>query len=632
MTLFLFATQMLHAQNILDNNLIVNGGAEGGPAGTATTLVSAIPGWTRTGSANVLPYDLTGQLLLSNPAPMDHGFNYFAAGGSNGTVSTLAQDIDVSSGASTINGGNINYTASAYLGSRRIGVENENFTAEVAFAFKNAGGQTISTVRLGPIAFFWGAAGISLQRQIGLVPVGTVRITVTQTLVGPFASADSLSIILTPLGTTPGTVLGTNLVVNGGAEAGPGLPITSIAPYVPGWSTKYGATVAPYGGSRWIAPSDPTPVDRGVNLFAGWVDGSSSYQDIDVAPAASLIDAGQVTYQISAWLGGIASNQSPTLTYTFFDWSDKPLATIGKLVAAGHAGTALVQTSHADTLPPGTRRVRIDMSFASADSLADNIVFTLDAPSGPPVITAAGIVSAGAFGGFPSIAPGSWIEIYGTFLAQSTRSWLSSDIINGVAPISLDGVSVSIGGKAAYLDYISSGQINALVPSDAPTGTVPVTVTNANGISDKFWLIVNPTQPGLLAPSAFIVGGKQYVAALFSDGQTFALTQNAIAGVPSRPAKPGETLTIFGIGFGPVTPAITAGTIVTQQNSLTTPIQMTFGTALATLPYYGLAPSFTGLYQLNVVVPSVASNNALPISFSLGGVKGSQTLYISVQN
>jgi uncharacterized protein (TIGR03437 family) len=209
---------------------------------------------------------------------------------------------------------------------------------------------------------------------------------------------------------------------------------------------------------------------------------------------------------------------------------------------------------------------------------------------------------------------------------------LSSDFGNGVAPTSLDGVSVSVGGKAAYLDYISGGQINALVPSDAPTGTVPVTVTNANGTSDKFWLIVNPTQPGLLAPTSFIVGGKQYVAALFSDGQTFALPQNAIAGVPSHPAKPGETLTIYGVGFGPVTPAITAGTLVTQQNSLTTPIQMSFGTALATLPYYGLAPSFTGLYQLNVVVPSVASNNALPLTFSLGGVKGSQTLYIAVQN
>ena len=238
MTLLFNATQILDAQNILGSNLVVNGGAEDGSAGTPSALVAAIPGWTRTGSVNVLPYDLTGQLLLSNPAPMDHGFNYFAAGGTNGTISTLTQDIDVSSGASSIATGNIKYIVSAYLGSRRIGVENENFTAKVVFTFKNAGGQAISSATLGPIAFFWAAAGISLQQLFGLVPPATARITVTQTLVGPLASADNLSIVLTPLVTTPGAVLGTNLVVNGGAEAGPGSPIASVAPYVPGWSTK----------------------------------------------------------------------------------------------------------------------------------------------------------------------------------------------------------------------------------------------------------------------------------------------------------------------------------------------------------------------------------------------------------
>src|SRR3954467_3616344 len=106
-TLFFGATQMLAAQGVLNTNLIVNGGAEDGSVGTPSTLVAAIPGWTRTGSANVLPYDLTGQLLLSNPAPKDYGFQYFAAGGTNGTISTLTQDIDVSSGASTISAGNI---------------------------------------------------------------------------------------------------------------------------------------------------------------------------------------------------------------------------------------------------------------------------------------------------------------------------------------------------------------------------------------------------------------------------------------------------------------------------------------------------------------------------------------------
>jgi uncharacterized protein (TIGR03437 family) len=158
-----------------------------------------------------------------------------------------------------------------------------------------------------------------------------------------------------------------------------------------------------------------------------------------------------------------------------------------------------------------------------------------------------------------------------------------------------------------------------------------ITVTTANGTSDGFGITVNQTEPGLLAPASFTISGKQYVGALLSDG-SFALPTGAISGVASRPAMVGENLTIYGVGFGPVTGGLTAGTLVTQLNSLTTPIQFLFGSTLATVTYYGLAPSFTGLYQFDVTVPSVSANNAEPISISLGGTKGSQTLYIAVQS
>ena len=274
------------------------------------------------------------------------------------------------------------------------------------------------------------------------------------------------------------------------------------------------------------------------------------------------------------------------------------------------------------------------MNFPSSDSLADDIGFTLSAPGAPPVLTPGGIVSASAFGGFPTIAPGSWIEIYGDNLfSQSPQQWALSQFTNGVAPTSLGGVSVSVGGAAAaFVDFVSANQVNALVPSTAPLGPTFITLTNANGVSDSYPIYVNATQPGILAPSTFMVNGKQYVGALFSDGQTFALPQNAIPGVPSRPAQPGDVLTIYGVGFGPVTGGFTAGTIVTAANSLVTPVQFFFGSTQATLNYSGLAPSFTGLYQFNVVVPAgLTANSAEPISFSLSGVKSTQTLYIAIQ-
>lgn len=72
--------------------------------------------------------------------------------------------------------------------------------------------------------------------------------------------------------------------------------------------------------------------------------------------------------------------------------------------------------------------------------------------------------------------------------------------------------------------------------------------------------------------------------------------------------------------------------VVPGLNSLTMSMRVLFGTTPATLSYYGLAPSYVGLYQFNITVPNVTANNALSISYTLGGTKGSQTLYIAVQN
>ena len=246
------------------------------------------------------------------------------------------------------------------------------------------------------------------------------------------------------------------------------------------------------------------------------------------------------------------------------------------------------------------------------------------------------VVSASAFGDFSSVAPGSWVEIYGSNLAPDTRGWTGTDFTgpNGdMAPTSLDGVSVSIGGQAAFVDYISPTQVNAELPSNIPTGgPLALTVTSGSLTSAPFTLTVNATEPGLLAPSNFTVGGNQYVVAQHSDG-TYVLPAGAIAGVNSRPAQPGETIVIYGVGFGSVTPNIPAGEIASGANQLSANLQIKFGQtpAQVPLPYDGLSPGFVGLDQFDVVVPSVASSNLVPLTFTLGGTAGTQTLFTAVQ-
>jgi uncharacterized protein (TIGR03437 family) len=248
-----------------------------------------------------------------------------------------------------------------------------------------------------------------------------------------------------------------------------------------------------------------------------------------------------------------------------------------------------------------------------------------------PAITPGGVVGASAFGGFTSASQGSWIEIYGSNLASGTRSWLASDFQGVNAPTSLDETSVTIGGQAAFVDFISPGQVDALVPSNVDTGVQPVTLKTAAGTSDAVNITVNAIEPGLLAPSSFIIGGIQYAVALFLDG-TYVLPEGAIAGITSRPAKPGDIIVLYGTGFGPVTPDIPAGQLVEQNNTLASSFQMSIGGVAVTVGYKGLAPDATGLYQFNITVPSLGLTGASPLTFAVGGVGGTQTLYIATGN
>ena len=239
-----------------------------------------------------------------------------------------------------------------------------------------------------------------------------------------------------------------------------------------------------------------------------------------------------------------------------------------------------------------------------------------------PAINKDGVVSSSAFGGFRTAARGSWLEIYGSNLAQGTREWASSDFIDGKAPTTLRGTSVTIGGRSAFVSYVSPGQVNVQVPDSLPAGQYDVVVQSSLGSSTAYKVAVDDVQPGLFAPSSLQAGGKQYVGVILADG--------SLASLSSSKVRPGDTVTLYGIGFGSVAPNLAAGEIVRNANSVVLPLQVFFGDTAATVTYAGLAPGTLGLYQINVVVPSVAAGDAIPLSFKLNGASGAQTLYTVV--
>jgi uncharacterized protein (TIGR03437 family) len=240
-----------------------------------------------------------------------------------------------------------------------------------------------------------------------------------------------------------------------------------------------------------------------------------------------------------------------------------------------------------------------------------------------------GVEGASGFGQLRTVAPGSWIEIYGSNLAPDTRGWTRADFIGNTAPTSLDKVSVMIGGQAAFVDYISPFQVNALLPSKIPNGELQLTITNDGVTSAPVDLSVNTTSPGLLALSNFFVAGHQYVVAQHLDG-TYVLPAGAISGINSSPAKPGETIVIYGIGFGAVTPATPVGQVASGDSQLVLALEFQFGGTPAVSSYSGLSPDSVGLYQFNLTVPDVPDNDLVPLTFNLGGTPGTQTLFTAV--
>jgi uncharacterized protein (TIGR03437 family) len=252
----------------------------------------------------------------------------------------------------------------------------------------------------------------------------------------------------------------------------------------------------------------------------------------------------------------------------------------------------------------------------------------------PEIRTSFGVISASNYGGFSALAPGTWMEIYGTKLAtvlsQEWGSGGTSDFIGNQAPTNVGGTSVTIGGLPAFIYYVSPTQVNAQVPSGVGTGPQPVVVTTGGGSSTPHSITVNPVEPGLLAPAVFRVPAGQYVVALFPDGYTYVLPPTA--GVHTARARPGDTIVLYGVGFGPVTPDSPAGLIVTQANQLQGAFKASFGGTPATVNFSGLTGGYLGLYQFNVVVPNVAASDSVPFTYSLGGVSGPQNLIIAVGN
>jgi uncharacterized protein (TIGR03437 family) len=236
-----------------------------------------------------------------------------------------------------------------------------------------------------------------------------------------------------------------------------------------------------------------------------------------------------------------------------------------------------------------------------------------------PVVSPAGVVNGASF--LPGISAGSWVAIFGQNLAitpKPGRIWRDWEIISSALPSSLDGASVRINGRLAAVYYVSPEQLNVQAPEDDNLGTVTVEVTTQGGTT-RTTADLRRFAPALFINSGIsLAEGAQCAAAVHADGAIVS---------PQTPARPRETIMLFGTGCGPSEPRRPAGQIIPPA-PLANPFSVRIANVTASAPYGGIVGA--GLCQFNVTVSELGDGNH-PVVIQVGGVETQPRVVIPVR-
>jgi uncharacterized protein (TIGR03437 family) len=238
-----------------------------------------------------------------------------------------------------------------------------------------------------------------------------------------------------------------------------------------------------------------------------------------------------------------------------------------------------------------------------------------------PIVFSGGLVSSGDYTSLPAL--GLLVSIFGTDLADGSAQNSSLPL-----PPELGTTSVFLSGGAQLpLLYVSSGQVNVLIPYEAAVNaTHQLVVQRNNTISVPVTTAVFNAAPAILTRTGNGLGqGDIYVAAA-SGAETLA-DQNA-------PAAAGDTVVIYCVGLGPVSPPVPSGNAapLSPNSQAVAQVTVNFGGQTASPGFAGLTPGYSGLYQINVVVPSgITPGNQVPVTISAAGKTSAGAVYMAIK-
>lgn len=142
---------------------------------------------------------------------------------------------------------------------------------------------------------------------------------------------------------------------------------------------------------------------------------------------------------------------------------------------------------------------------------------------------------AASFAGQAGFASNMYMDITGVYLSPTTRTWTLADFSGGLAPTTLDGVSATVNGKAAFMRYVSPTAVGIITPDDTATGPVTLLLKTPAGPSNPGQITRAKVSPTLQPSAQLSFGGNKYVLAQTPDFRSFVGSPSIVGDFRSRP-------------------------------------------------------------------------------------------------
>lgn len=248
-------------------------------------------------------------------------------------------------------------------------------------------------------------------------------------------------------------------------------------------------------------------------------------------------------------------------------------------------------------------------------------LLTTDAP--PAIAT---IVGAATY--LPKAAPAAYCSIIGSgFTDQPATDW-SSSITGSALPTSVGGIGVNVNGTPAYVEYVSSTQVNFLLPATAAVEIANVDLITPTGVMSTT-LEIDSVAPGLFC---YTLHGVLYVASVYATGSgvVYVAATGALTGYASRPAAAGDLIELYATGCGLTNPPAPDGVVLTQAYPAAdlSSFQVTIAGTNASVLFAGLVGA--GLWQINVQIPAGLIGGDQPLVLSVNGAVSQPNVMITL--